>query len=513
MPNPARVAADASPLLGRVIFPLAAAALAALLLFPNLDRSYLWQDEAQHALLARTILEHGVPMGRDGLNSLSQEQGKDIGPDGTFRYHPWLPFYIAAAGFAVLGESTWTARLPFALIGLVTVVATYYFARSLWRNSYVAACAALLLIGSAPYLILVRQCRYYSPLALFFLLALWSYIEIIRGKKWAPFALALAATLLMHTLHLFAVVALGSAVLHMAIWERTKWKQVLIPAVVVGVVHIPWFMWLSEVVEYSHPATIDRVLGFLTWYAWRMGAHVLTPIVLVVAAATAIMWIRTKPQQRPQLERDQRAAAAMIAILIGMGLVLLSLRAPWVFFRYLSPYPPLAALLGAPLLFRTFRASRSLGWTAAIAMALWYVGPMYLGKYPLELTQPHNGPIRSIVDYLNKNAREGDVVLISYGDMPLKFYTPLRVLGFGLMEESLKEAKTATWLIPRTGSPVVQESSRLHAVMQELMRTTRFDRIQLSCPDLTYENREDFLDHHFVTPASVPPVMVYRRRR
>ena len=34
-------------------------ALAAALIFVNLDRSLLWQDEAQTALLARTTLQHG----------------------------------------------------------------------------------------------------------------------------------------------------------------------------------------------------------------------------------------------------------------------------------------------------------------------------------------------------------------------------------------------------------------------------------------------------------------------
>ncbi|MDP7076630.1 MAG: glycosyltransferase, partial [Myxococcota bacterium] len=71
---------------------LGIAALAGLVLLTRLDRPMLWQDEAQTALLARSILEFGVPVGFDGLNSYSQELGVEYGEDRIWRWHPWLPF-------------------------------------------------------------------------------------------------------------------------------------------------------------------------------------------------------------------------------------------------------------------------------------------------------------------------------------------------------------------------------------------------------------------------------------
>ena len=35
---------------------------------------------------------------------------------------PWLQYYVAAASFAVFGESPWAARFPFALAGLATIL-------------------------------------------------------------------------------------------------------------------------------------------------------------------------------------------------------------------------------------------------------------------------------------------------------------------------------------------------------------------------------------------------------
>jgi hypothetical protein len=61
------------------------AALAGVLLLANLGNQYLWQDEAQTALLARTILSAGVPLGYDGRNHFSQELGVEYGEDGIWK--------------------------------------------------------------------------------------------------------------------------------------------------------------------------------------------------------------------------------------------------------------------------------------------------------------------------------------------------------------------------------------------------------------------------------------------
>ena len=109
-------------------------ALAAALLLVRLGDGRLWQDEAQTALVARTVLHGGLPRGFDGLNYFSQELGAEYGPGFLWRWHTWLPFYLLAAFFKVLGESTLAARLPFALAGLATVAATWQLGRRLWRS-------------------------------------------------------------------------------------------------------------------------------------------------------------------------------------------------------------------------------------------------------------------------------------------------------------------------------------------------------------------------------------------
>src|SRR5207249_201786 len=75
--------------------------LAALLIFPNLDDRYLWDDEAETALLAKNVLRFGVPVAWDGVSLISQECGSDYDVNYLWRQTPWLPIYLTAASFSL----------------------------------------------------------------------------------------------------------------------------------------------------------------------------------------------------------------------------------------------------------------------------------------------------------------------------------------------------------------------------------------------------------------------------
>src|SRR5688572_6612924 len=70
-----------------------------IVVFPNLGNRYLWDDEAETAILSRNILKYGVPKAYDGVNLVSQLCGEEFGSDYVWRNHPWLPMYLTAASF------------------------------------------------------------------------------------------------------------------------------------------------------------------------------------------------------------------------------------------------------------------------------------------------------------------------------------------------------------------------------------------------------------------------------
>jgi len=130
------------------------------LFLANLGNQYLWQDEAQTALISKTILTDGVPRGYDGKNFFSQELGKEYGKNYIWKWHTWLPFYVLAFFYKLFGIGTFISRLPFALFGIGSVFLSYRLCRAMWEDKKTAFAAVVLLAVRIPFLLLSRQCRY-----------------------------------------------------------------------------------------------------------------------------------------------------------------------------------------------------------------------------------------------------------------------------------------------------------------------------------------------------------------
>ena len=127
-----------------------------------------------------------MPRGYDGKNFFSQEGGAEYGNNYLWRWHTWLPFYVLAGFYKIFGVTTFVSRLPFVLFGFGTVFMVYYFCRSLWPGTRVSLIAAGLLAVSVPFLILSRQCRYYSMAMFFCVLALYAYVAMSTGNDTRP---------------------------------------------------------------------------------------------------------------------------------------------------------------------------------------------------------------------------------------------------------------------------------------------------------------------------------------
>ncbi|MBI4371827.1 MAG: glycosyltransferase family 39 protein [Elusimicrobia bacterium] len=215
----------AAPALSRGIGRRAAAAALLLagagLLFWRLGRPALWQDEAETALRAETILESGLP--RTHLRgvlvttqpSLARHEGNSA---GVWTWNAWLPAYLVAGSFRLFGRSPWAARLPFALAGLLALWLWYGLFRDgeddelAARRPWAPEAALALLALSAPYLLFCRQSRYYALLALGNALVLKSWRRLLAGRRGGVLALALSLQFLFHSCYaFFAAAALALA--------------------------------------------------------------------------------------------------------------------------------------------------------------------------------------------------------------------------------------------------------------------------------------------------------------
>jgi 4-amino-4-deoxy-L-arabinose transferase-like glycosyltransferase len=172
------------------------AALIAWLALAALDQTPLWDDEAQVGIFARNLLETGHLSAWDGRNFYGYRNGSILYPTTLDINQPPLMFWVAAGSFAVLGDTTWAARLPFALFGLLALGLFAAEARRAFPGGvWVYASASMGL--SVTFLLNIRQCRYYAAALLFIVLVHRAHRACLRRGRWGDFALlALAATLL-----------------------------------------------------------------------------------------------------------------------------------------------------------------------------------------------------------------------------------------------------------------------------------------------------------------------------
>ena len=485
---------------------LGIAALAGLVLLTRLDRPLLWQDEAQTALLARSVLEFGVPVGFDGLNSYSQELGVEYGEDRLWRWHPWLPFYLVAATFAVLEADTAAARLPFALCGFATVLLAWAAGRDLFRDRLGAATGAILLCLSLSFVVLSRQSRYYALATLLSLAGLWIGAHLGRGGRTRVLALVAVASLLFHTQAVYAAALLLAILLHAALVDRPALRPALAAAGATALVALPWLVWVGLGTGAAQAARFldwgDTPLQ-LTHYARMLFDPVLARGALLVAPV--VLAFERVRRHEPLFEAEPRRHANLLALHVVVTITLLALLSPLPYLRYLAPVLPSVFLLLGLVVGRLFRI-RPLLAGLAVGVALAFGS---LDDLVRERIAPPAGPITGIVAFLGDRAAVGDRVAIAYGDLPVKFYTGLRVVG-GLTGEPLDEVGSARWLIPRRRVPAAR-SREVNAALRAALAKGGYRRHVLDAPDLPFESREDPRVRPFRSHGARPRVVVWEK--
>ena len=231
---------ERSPIPLRDPWTLLALGLGALLLLAELGDSSLSADEAQTTVLARTILQRGLPWAFDGRNMMGIAHHPEVDASGLWAMHPWLPLYLCAGSFALFGVGPAAARLPFALCGLAALVLALRLTWQLCRDLRALRYASWLLVTSLPLLLHVRQARYY-PLAMLLALA-WISLDGRRGLR-ARFGEVGLALCLFHTHYLvFAGTALG-----ILGWRllRGRRRQAVGIALALAALATPWLLLVN----------------------------------------------------------------------------------------------------------------------------------------------------------------------------------------------------------------------------------------------------------------------------
>lgn len=536
------------------------AIVATLLLFTRLDDRFLWQDEAETALLAESVLREGVPTAFDGRNLISQEgQQESSPPDYRWYWTPWLQHYVTAGAFALLGPSTFSARLPFVLFGLATIALAGLLGARLARDRRVGLFAALLLTTSVPFLLHVRQCRYYALAAFFAVLLVHEYLRLLAGGRRAALGLAVAGAALFHSHYVvFAGCVLGLGLHWLCVaraWAR--WPALLASAAVTLALALPFLPgFLAHSSGQALPG-LDRSLDSLRQAIFHLDRFAF-PLVLLVVPLAATAMERRRARRAPRSEvapplaparpaevGSARSGVALLVLAVVATIVLLVAIMPWFFFRYYVALIPLLAIGQALVVARVWRLRPAAGFVLLVLLAgsdalgrllpidpglpsqsvrhlrtgdetaAEVVGPwarfLPLAAYVHEISHDRTGPIEEAVRVLRERARPGETLIATYGDLPIQFYTDLKVVG-GLSGEDPTPHRDAEWLFVRAHTHRAGDA-RLKRFLSDELDRADYDRIRLPVRDVPYENRPDPIYHKFREPGrGLPPAALWRRR-
>ena len=212
-----------------------------LLVFTGLDDTVLQVDEGADTFISTTILKYGYPKHSDGTH-YTMPEGDAF--DGIFLYRTWVPYYLQSISLQLFGQNTFSARLPFAILGVLSVWTLYSFTLRWTNRKTVAFFACLLLATSVPTLLYFRTARYVAIPILLTPLLLRFYITIFDKAKWNPVPLTVVSIIYFHTMYVeFAGVIMGMLI-HLYIYKsrvtNSNLAKVKGSAIITALLCLPW---------------------------------------------------------------------------------------------------------------------------------------------------------------------------------------------------------------------------------------------------------------------------------
>lgn len=407
--------------------------LGAVLLLARLGRPALWQDESETALRAMSIQETGLPrMALDGAlvtaqPSLAKFEGN---ASGVWIWNTWLPAYLTALSFSLIGQTPFAARLPFALCALVSL---WLFLRLFEEDAgppWAAEAGLVMLVLSPAFLLFARQSRYYALTSLGTVLVLLSWRRLLAGGKGGAAALVLSLLTLLHSSFAFFAIAVLALCADAALrgrecLARRYWGA----AGALAVLALPVF-WYFRVWErpgnhlYAPAEALEFLKTFLLWTClfaapallpaavalkrgrWPLaGAGFLLLCGLVAegpasraAAALAFVWLAVNAARSRGMER-------LSWLWLAATLGLLSVSAAEPYGRYLMGALPALAFLSGRWIAELAggRGAAALGLAAFLAAVNW------AGWLPLKaasaLAAPE-APVASVSGMMRQRLRD-----------------------------------------------------------------------------------------------------------
>lgn len=505
---------------------------ALFLIFKNLSDNYLWQDEAESAVLARNILHFGYPKAFDGLNLVNPNIYSGFGNGYAWKYHPWLHFYLISLSYKILGENAFSSRLPSAILGFLAIVIIFFLAKRLFKKDGIALLSVLLVTTSVPFLLLVRQCRYYS-LQMFLVLAIiWAYLNVLEKNGKYIWQLGALFTALCYTNHGAFIPVFGSVIIHFFFVNKNRAlrKEILIMCIAVISLALPWFIY-----SYAprHIATLNPLIFYRNF---EFQIRILNKYIFPLAFLLVLSW-KLKPDPY-----DKRSLL-LILVLLAVNLCFYTFVEQRTI-RYYVHLLPFLYILEAYLLltflskhkFLLFAFLFIIIFTNIFHNSILYAARaafvrndpekraellkkvnFYFPMYIYEITHNYHGPLEGTVKFLKEHAKPGDTVKVPYDEASLIFYLPYLKIENGYFFDNKDFPDWIVWReywINEYRHPSEGYDYKLYDDKYVRAIKSGYTAHVIPYPDIIWDNRPDDMSYHkFKTSDEPRKVIIYEKKR
>ncbi len=477
----------------------------------------LWGDEAETALLAASIVEHGVPRATDGKNSITLLNGGDWNEDEIWVWSPWLDEYVAAISFRVFGKTTWAARFPFAIFALLSVVYLVWLAFRIYRRHEIAITVGVFVSTCVPFLLHARQCRYYGIVVLAQVLFLHGFYGLL-SKGFKRGALFIGVALVVQFYCNYIVVpgnVLGLAVGFFLCGRSLKFFFAVSGAVAGLVLFaVPWLLYASPGSQLG-TLQLSSVVDILLHYFGLIQFYVFPVSLLFLLLGVRFFGRSTRP------EEDDDRKSRMVWFLLGLAVaqVLALGIAPFAYFRYLLPTIPGLCLLGAigvgilPSVWLRRALVSFLCLTNGVALATGFFLPgsrSFDAPYPLfarSLFYPYEDRLERVVEYLREEGDSSQSVYVSDPSFPLIFYTDMKIVD--ARYHPISPDDLPDWIL--SVSPSAADAPATLSLPPKLLK--RYEPVVLQVPKTRWgASRPDPIAHVFLTADETEEWVAYRKK-
>jgi 4-amino-4-deoxy-L-arabinose transferase-like glycosyltransferase len=492
--------------------------VAGFLLFFRLDGRLLWGDEAETAVLAKNVLQFGVPQTCDGTNYLILHGTVDETAGHVWIWSPWLQEYLAAVSFRLWGPTTWAARAPFALIGWGSLLALALVAYRIYRSHWVALAGVALLGSSEIFLLHARQCRYYPISVLGEVVLLYGVQQLLARNRRGLWLAALALSLQFYSNYIVAVANLP-ALFFLAWKSRQQGMRVVRYAMAIpGILAVAALPWLV----YAHPwRQIQEVGGEnyfreAGYYLGEFHFH-FVPLCFLLLPLLGLITPGRDRQTTPPAATRQWEQFLLFLLPSYFAVILF---APGFYLRYLLPLLPAAVLLAAAWIFRhvpgralavlvvvILVASNAISVATAYPVRGTHAWRFPLVEYVEGLVRPYTNRFAGVLEFFKAHARPGEKVLVSDPEFPLIFYTPLGIIDGRMMAPA--PGQLPDWILPASASGIAAPDG---GALPEHLKP-RYEMITISVPDSLEGDSIPEPDlYQYRTAPTMTPFVIYRLR-